>query len=55
MKDVEGKSWPEIRKAWDSMTGEVSGVDMIRKRYKKMKTNFAVVDERDVSLLFFPN
>ncbi|KZZ87055.1 hypothetical protein AAP_06001 [Ascosphaera apis ARSEF 7405] len=51
MKDVEGKSWPEIRKAWDSMTGEVSGVDMIRKRYKKMKTNFAVVDERDVPQL----
>ncbi|KAI5303294.1 hypothetical protein KEM56_007702 [Ascosphaera pollenicola] len=51
MKDVDGKSWGEISQAWNQMTGESSKADMVRMRYKRMKTIFAVVDEADIPQL----
>lgn len=54
----EGKSWTEISKAWTFMTGEQVNDNTVRKRYDRMKANFTVFSEEDVSfpsLIFAPS
>ncbi|KAI5303296.1 hypothetical protein KEM56_007704 [Ascosphaera pollenicola] len=47
----EGKSWPEIAHLWELMTGDAVSSNLVRKRYDRMKANFAVFEEEDVPRL----
>ncbi|KAI5301907.1 hypothetical protein KEM56_001233 [Ascosphaera pollenicola] len=51
MRDKEGASWTEICAAWAELTGKPVKSDMVRKRFAKMKANFATFDEEDVPRL----
>ncbi|KAI5303295.1 hypothetical protein KEM56_007703 [Ascosphaera pollenicola] len=51
MKDEEGASWLEIRQAWEQVTGVVTGKTTLCNRYARIKANFTVVSEDDVSRL----
>jgi hypothetical protein len=50
MKD-EGKSWGEIREAWQAMTGETVGGSTLAGRYQRIKANFVSVSAEDVSAI----
>jgi hypothetical protein len=50
MKDEEGKGWAEIKDAWEAITGDkVGNTNMLRMRYSRIKSNFTVIPEDDVS------
>lgn len=49
MKDEEGKSWSEIRDAWEKMTGNEVTVNLVKKRYYRLKAAFTVFNDDDVS------
>ncbi|RMY81271.1 hypothetical protein D0862_12411 [Hortaea werneckii] len=46
-----GKSWPEIRAAWETLTGEKTGASTLPNRYVRLKSNFTVVQEEDLPRL----
>lgn len=50
MKDDEGKSWVEIKAKWEEMTGMKPGNSTLGNRYAKLKSNFTVFADGDVSL-----
>lgn len=49
LKETEGKSWPEIKKALESVTGATLGSSTVPVRYGRMKANFVVFEKDDVS------
>lgn len=49
MKDVEGKSWAEIKSAWQAMTGNKVGGSTLSGRYGRIKANLVQFKEGDVS------
>lgn len=53
MKETEGKSWNEIQKAIEEMTGGRLGGSTLRVRYTKLKANFVVFEKEDVSIFPF--
>ncbi|KAI7339482.1 hypothetical protein KC315_g1216 [Hortaea werneckii] len=50
MRD-SGSSWPEIRAAWETLTGEKTGASTLPNRYVRLKSNFTVVQEEDLPRL----
>ncbi|RMY60678.1 hypothetical protein D0865_01393 [Hortaea werneckii] len=50
MRD-NGKTWPEIRAAWETLTGEKTGASTLPNRYVRLKSNFTVVQEEDLPRL----
>lgn len=50
MRD-SGSSWPEIRTAWEALTGEKTGASTLPNRYVRLKSNFTVVQEEDLPRL----
>ncbi|RMY61751.1 hypothetical protein D0865_00822 [Hortaea werneckii] len=50
MRD-NGSTWPEIRAAWESLTGEKTGSSTLPNRYVRLKSNFTVVQEEDLPRL----
>lgn len=44
----EGRSWSEIREAWEKITGVQVGGTTLGVRYTRLKANFTVVDDEDV-------
>ncbi|KAI7082497.1 hypothetical protein KC356_g8324 [Hortaea werneckii] len=50
MRD-NGSSWPEIRAAWETLTGEKTGASTLPNRYVRLKSNFTVVQEEDLPRL----
>ncbi|KAI7263105.1 hypothetical protein KC345_g9234 [Hortaea werneckii] len=50
MRD-NGSSWPEIRTAWEKLTGEKTGASTLPNRYVRLKSNFTVVQEEDLPRL----
>ncbi|RMY63084.1 hypothetical protein D0863_10746 [Hortaea werneckii] len=50
MRD-SGSSWPEIRAAWEALTGEKTGASTLPNRYVRLKSNFTVVQEEDLPRL----
>ncbi|KAI7218161.1 hypothetical protein KC343_g8507 [Hortaea werneckii] len=50
MRD-SGSSWPEIRSAWEKLTGEKTGASTLPNRYVRLKSNFTVVQEEDLPRL----
>ncbi|KAI7017896.1 hypothetical protein KC318_g2643 [Hortaea werneckii] len=50
MRD-NGKTWPEIRLAWETLTGEKTGSSTLPNRYVRLKSNFTVVQEEDLPRL----
>jgi hypothetical protein len=53
MKDEEGKSWAEIREAWNAMTGDKVGGSTLSGRYARIKANLVVFKKDDVRLSGF--
>lgn len=53
MKDVENRSWKEIQAAWEDMTGAKVADGSLTARYRRMKANFVVFADGDVSCLLF--
>ena len=51
LKETEGKTWAEIRKALEDFTGMPIGSSPPHVRYARMKANFAVFGVEDVSIL----
>jgi hypothetical protein len=49
MKDEENKPWAEIKEAWEKMTGEKVGGSTLSGRYGRIKANFVILSEGDVS------
>ncbi|KAI7211706.1 hypothetical protein KC333_g7531 [Hortaea werneckii] len=47
MRD-SGSTWPEIRAAWETLTGEKTGASTLPNRYVRLKSNFTVVQEEDL-------
>ncbi|KAL2014466.1 hypothetical protein VTN00DRAFT_1991 [Thermoascus crustaceus] len=47
MKDVEGKSWAEIKSAWEAMTGNKVGGSTLSGRYGRIKANLVQFKEGD--------
>ena len=50
MRD-NGSTWPEIRAAWETLTGEKTGSSTLPNRYVRLKSNFTVVQEEDLPRL----
>ncbi|KAI7663952.1 hypothetical protein KC318_g8013 [Hortaea werneckii] len=50
MRD-NGSTWPEIRAAWETLTGEKTGASTLPNRYVRLKSNFTVVQEEDLPRL----
>lgn len=48
MRDIEGKTWPEITTAYIACVETHVGSSTVRKRYNTMKANFDSVEEEDV-------
>ena len=53
MKDVEGRSWKEIQAAWEDLTGVTVASSSLPPRYYRMKANFIILADGDVSGSFF--
>ncbi|KAI5303293.1 hypothetical protein KEM56_007701 [Ascosphaera pollenicola] len=51
MKDEENATWPEIREAWENMTGTKVGRSTLGIRYTRLKASLAVWDEADIARL----
>lgn len=49
MKDVENKSWSDIRSFWMAMTGQETASSTLPNRYNRLKAVFMVLKEGDVS------
>ena len=49
MKDEENKSWADIRKAWEDLTGDKVGNSTLSGRYARIKANFVTFHDEDVS------
>jgi hypothetical protein len=49
MKDVEKRSWSKIKEAWEAATGTKVAVGTLSVRYLRIKANFTVFREEDVS------
>ncbi|ODM14572.1 hypothetical protein SI65_10058 [Aspergillus cristatus] len=47
LKEVEGKTWAEIRKIMEDITGAKLGGSTVQVRYTRMKANFVVFDKED--------
>ena len=54
MREVDGKSWPEIRKKLEDITEAKIGASSLQIRYTRMKANFVVFYQDDVCILSFP-
>lgn len=52
LKEAEGKTWAEIRKALEEFTGMAMGSSTPHVRYARMKANFVVLGVEDVCILF---
>lgn len=48
LKEVEGKTWPEIRKIMEETTGAKLGGSTVQVRYARMKAKFSVFETDDV-------
>ena len=53
MREVDGKSWPEIRKKLEDITQAKIGASSLQIRYTRMKANFVVFEQDDVCILSF--
>lgn len=53
LKETEGKTWAEIRKALEEFTGMTIGSSTPHVRYARMKANFVVFGVKDVCILRF--
>lgn len=42
LKETEGNSWPEIKKALETVTGMTLGISTVPVRYGRMEANFVV-------------
>ncbi|KAL2002587.1 hypothetical protein VTN02DRAFT_6441 [Thermoascus thermophilus] len=51
MRDVEGKSWAEIKSAWEAMTGTKVGGSTLCGRYGRIKANLVRFRECDEALI----
>lgn len=47
-----GRTWPDIRKEWEVMTGETVGSSTLPNRYSRLKTNLTVINEEDCARMF---
>lgn len=45
----DGKTWAEIREAWEEMTGDKVGGSTLSGRYTRIKANLVVFHQEDVS------
>lgn len=54
MREIDGKSWVEIRKTLEDIMQARIGASSLQIRYTRMKANFVVFDQDDVCILFFP-
>lgn len=48
-KEVEKKTWAEIRESWKVMTGQETADSTLPNRYNRLKTNFMILKDEDVS------
>lgn len=55
LKETEGKTWAEIRKALEDFTGLMIGSSTPHVRYARMKANFVVFGVEDVGILHSPD
>lgn len=53
MKEVEGKTWADIKKSLEEITGAKMGGG-IHVRYARKKANFVVFDKSDVRFYYLP-
>lgn len=53
MREVEGKSWAEIRAVVGKRTGASFGASSLQIRYSRMKANFIVISEEEVWILIW--
>ena len=53
MREVDGKSWAEIRKMLEDTMQAKIGASSLQIRYKRMKANFVVFDQDDVCIPSF--
>lgn len=54
LKDVEGRPWSEINRAVEDMIGFTLGGSTLSNRYMRIKANFAIFPDDDVSVSSSP-